>query len=158
MAPIPLLYRIFFLYIDPIICLSGIYLFFFDHHTFIQNGVPGVISSQVSPISTLSPLNNYLITALGSYSVFVFVMQIFLLHQFKDTPRGLNIKIWRTVQFGILLIDLGLLYGVYVTDPKAALDVSGWRIGDWTNNAILGLVVLVRSAFLVGIGDVVVDV
>ena len=85
-------------------------------------------------------------------------MQIFLLHQFKDTPRGLNIKIWRTVQFGILLIDLGLLYGVYVTDPKAALDVSGWRIGDWTNNAILGLVVLVRSAFLVGIGDVVVDV
>jgi hypothetical protein len=33
MARIPLLYRIFFLYIDPIICLSGIYLFFFDHHT-----------------------------------------------------------------------------------------------------------------------------
>ena len=151
MASIPLFYRIFFLYIDPVICLSGIYLFFFDHHTFIRNGVPSAISSQISPTSTLSPLTKYLIMAIGSYSLFVFAMQIFLLNQFKDAPRGLNIKIWRTVQFGILLIDLGLFCGVYVANPKAALDVSDWGSGDWTNNGILGLVVLVRSAFLVGV-------
>jgi hypothetical protein len=154
MARIPLFYRIFFLYIDPVICLSGIYLFFFDPHTFILNGVPSAITSQISPTSTIPPLTNYLIMSCGSYSLFVFAMQILLLHPFKDAPDGLNVRIWRTVQFGILLIDLGLLYGVYVADPKAALDVSGWGSGDWTNNGILGLVALIRSAFLLGIGRV----
>jgi len=81
-------------------------------------------------------------------------MQILLLHRFKDAPQGLNVRIWRIVQFGILLIDLGLLYGVYVDDPKAALDVSGWETGDWCSNGILGAVALIRSAFLVGVGGV----
>ena len=79
-------------------------------------------------------------------------MQILLLHQFKDAPHGLNIKIWRIVQFGILLIDLGLFYGTYIADPKAALDVGRWESGDWTMNGILGMVVLIRSAFLIESG------
>lgn len=81
-------------------------------------------------------------------------MQILLLHPFKDAPNGLSVRIWRTVQFGILLIDLGLLIGVYIDDPKAALDVGGWGSGDWCNNGILGAVALIRSAFLAGIGSV----
>jgi hypothetical protein len=81
-------------------------------------------------------------------------MQILLLHQFKDAPQGLNVKIWRIVQFGILLIDLGLFYDIYNADPKAVLDVKSWESGDWTNNGILGIVVVVRSAFLVGLGGV----
>lgn len=78
-------------------------------------------------------------------------MQILLLHQFQNAPNGLNVKIWRIVQFGILLIDLGLLYGTYVAD---GLDVRGWESGDWGNNGILGCLVVIRGAFLVGIGGV----
>jgi hypothetical protein len=154
MARIPLFYRVFFLYIDPLICLFGIYFFFFDHHTYIQNGIPSAISSQITSTTILSPLTKHLIMALGSYSVFVFAMQILLLHQFKDAPQGLNVKIWRIVQFGILLIDLGLLYGVYSADPMGALDFSGWGGGDLGNNGILVMVAVVRSAFLVGLGGV----
>lgn len=84
-------------------------------------------------------------------------MQILLLHQFKDAAQGLNVKIWRIVQFGILLIDLGLLYGVYYADPKAALDVGVWGSRDWTGNGILGMVAMIRSAFLVGLGGVGVE-
>ncbi|KAG0650868.1 hypothetical protein D0Z07_2441 [Hyphodiscus hymeniophilus] len=154
MAHIPRFYRVFFLYADPLICLSGIYFFFFDHYTYIQNGVPSGLSSQMTSPASLSPLVKHLITALGSYSLFVFVMQIMLLHQFKDAPQGLNVKIWRIVQLGILLIDLGLFYGTYVTDPKAAFDFGRWESGDWTNNGILAMVVLIRSAFLIGLGGV----
>jgi hypothetical protein len=154
MARIPLFYRIFFLYIDPLICLSEIYLFFFDYNTYIQNGVPNIISSRITTTTTPSRLVEHLTIALGSYSVFVFAMQVLLLHQFKDAPQGLNVKIWRIVQFGILLIDLGLFYGLYTADSKAALDVNRWNSKDWANNGILGILVVIRSAFLVRLGGV----
>ena len=78
-------------------------------------------------------------------------MQILLLHGFKDAPNGLNIKIWKIVQFGILLVDLGLIYGTYVAD---GLDVKGWEGGDWGNHGILGALVLIRTSFLIGVGEV----
>ena len=56
--------------------------------------------------------------------------------------------------FGILLTDLGLLYGVYVGDPEGFVNVAGWESGDWTNIGILGTVIAIRSAFLLGIGGV----
>jgi hypothetical protein len=154
MAHIPLFYRIFFLYVDPLICLSGIYLSFFSPLTFISSGVPSILSSQTPADSPPTPLTAYLLRSLGSHSLFVFTMQILLLHQFKDAPGNLNLKIWRIVQFGILLIDLSLFYGIYVADPRAALDVGAWEAGDWTNNGILGFVILVRTAFLAGVGGV----
>src|SRR6266536_4851758 len=124
MAHIPLFYRIFFLYIDPFICLSRIYIFFLDHATYIRSGTPHSISSIIAATSPLPPLTSYLLTALGSYSVFIFAMQILLLHGFKDAPQGLNVKIWRIVEFGILLIDLGLFYGIYQADPKEFFEVG----------------------------------
>jgi len=69
-------------------------------------------------------------------------------------PQGLNVRIWRIVEFGILLIDLGLFYGIWKADPKEFVEVGQWASGDWTNNGILGCVVVVRSAFLLGIGGV----
>jgi hypothetical protein len=152
MAHIPLFYRIFFLYIDPLICLSGIYIFFFDHQLYIENGTPVAISSAKS--TALTPFTEYLLFALGSYSLFVFTMQILLLHGFRNAPGGLNVRIWRIVMFGILLIDLGLIYCVYNVDPKGFWNVRSWDSGEWTNNGILGLVIVIRSAFLLGIGGV----
>ena len=154
MAHIPLFYRIFFLYIDPLLCLAGIYIAFFDPHSYIQNGTPHAISSLIAATEELHPLTSNLIMALGSYSLFVFAMQILLLQQFKDAPNGINVQIWRIVMFGILLTDLGLLYGVYVADPEGFVNVAGWESGDWTNIGILGTVIAIRSAFLLGIGGV----
>ncbi|KAK0124187.1 hypothetical protein ONS95_009169 [Cadophora gregata] len=140
MVEIPAFYRIFFLYIDPLVCLSGIYVLFFDHATYLTSSVPHAI-----PVKTIDPLTRYLLTALGSYCLCIFGIQIFLLRQFLD------IKIWRIVMFSILLTDLSLLYGVYATDPKGFCDVGGWTSGDWTNNGILLTVIGIRSSFLLGI-------
>jgi hypothetical protein len=154
MGNIPLFYRIFFLYIDPLICLSGVYIFFFAHPFYIENGLPSAISGLIPKTASITPLTEYLLIALGSYSLFVFTMQILLLHQFRNALEGMNVRIWRIVIFGILLIDLGLIYGVYKTDPKAFWNVSGWKSRDWTNNGILGMLIVIRSAFLLGIGGV----
>ena len=92
--------------------------------------------------------------AIGSYSLCVLAMQILLLQQFKDAPDGLDLKVWRIVQFGILLIDLGLLWGVWVAHVEGGVDWGRWEGGEWANNGILGLVAVIRSAFLLGVGGV----
>ncbi|KAL5319171.1 hypothetical protein ACEPPN_012220 [Leptodophora sp. 'Broadleaf-Isolate-01'] len=148
MANIPIFYRIFFLYIDPLICLIGVYTYFFDHATFIESGTPHSISATVADTQHLSPLEQFLLPALGSYALCIFGIQILLLHQFHD------VKIWRIVMFSILLTDLGLSYVVYSADPLGFWDVRGWTGGDWTNNGILGAVIAIRTAFLLGIGGV----
>ena len=144
---IPSFYRTFFLYIDPLICLMGIYIFFFDHPLFIASGAPQSITANVN----LTPFVEYLLLCLGSYALFVFMMQILLLHGFKNAADGLNLRIWRIVLFGILLIDLGLLFAMWKAD-EGMWNVAGWGVGEWSNYGILGAVTFIRASFLLGIG------
>lgn len=62
---IPLFYRVFFLYIDPLICLSGIYLSFFDNPKFIENGLPQILVpyTQTPPGAALT---DYFLNTVGS--------------------------------------------------------------------------------------------
>lgn len=143
-SKIPTFYRIFFLYIDPLICFSSIYIFFLDQAFYLKNGIPQSVTSKSKHVT---PLTQFLLFSLGSYSLFVFLMQICLLHGFKDAPRGLNLRIWRIVQFGILCIDVGIMFAF----GKAG-SVEEWGSGDWSNVGILAGLMLARGAFLVGIG------
>ncbi|KAF8851584.1 hypothetical protein BDZ45DRAFT_143571 [Acephala macrosclerotiorum] len=153
-AHIPLFYKVIFLYIDPLICLSGIYLTFFDRQYFIKNGIPSVLTSKTAQATGTSPLAEHLIKSIGSYSICIFALQILLLHQFKDAPNGLNVRLWKILMFSIALIDVGLLYGVYEASPDAFWEIGSWSSGDWGNNGILGSLVVLRTAFILGIGGV----
>jgi hypothetical protein len=66
MAPsIPVFYRVFFLYIDPLVCLSGIYLSFFDNATFVANGLPPILASYTQTPAGKA-LTKYFLNSLGS--------------------------------------------------------------------------------------------
>ena len=66
MAPtIPLFYRIFFLYVDPLICLSGIYLSFLDNPTFVENGLPQILVPYTQTPSGAA-LTDHFLNTLGS--------------------------------------------------------------------------------------------
>lgn len=56
--------------------------------------------------------------------------------------------------FSILLVDVGLLYSGYATNPKAFLDLRSWTSGDWGNNGILAALAVLRTAFLLGVGGI----
>lgn len=56
--------------------------------------------------------------------------------------------------FAILLTDLGMVYAVYEADPVMAVSVAKWEKGEWTNHGILGMVIVIRTAFLLDIGGV----
>jgi hypothetical protein len=151
---IPTFYTILFLYVDPLINLSGIYLEFFDQNNYLENGVPSLLTSNVSQTDAIYPLVQYLILALGSFSVCILAFQVLLVHGFKNAANGLNVTIWKIVMFGILLSDLGLLYAIYIADSETFLNLSMWGSGDWTTNGILGSLVIFRTAFLLGVGGV----
>jgi hypothetical protein len=141
---IPLFYRIFFLYIDPCICLSGIYVCFFDHGTYLEMGVPRALTRH----SSSSPLTSHLINALGAWSLCIFALQTLLLQQYRD------VKIWKIFMFAVLLTDLGLVYSIYESDPVMAVSVGKWEKAEWTNHGIFGTVIVIRTAFLLGVGGV----
>ena len=60
----------------------------------------------------------------------------------------------------IMVTDVGLLYAAAVSDPKGFSigGVSRWGMGEWGNYGILGVLVALRSAFLLGVGGVGTDV
>lgn len=175
-TPIPTFYAIFFLYLDPLICLSGIHLSFFDQSTFLMNGVPSSLKVQHENAIPNHDLTSHFIRSLGAYSVAIFILQILLGWGFKDAKDGLNVRICkspffsdylvsqlhviefglmntgRILQFSILTIDVLLLYSIYLASPGQFLNLKTWDSGDWTNNGILSLVAIIRSAFLLGIG------
>jgi len=144
---IPAFYRIFFLYIDPLICTMGIYIFFFDHQLYLDSGAPESITANVK----ITPLIDFLLLCLGSYSIFILAMQLLILHYFQNAHDGLNLKLWKIVQFGIILVDLGLLFAMFTADP-GFWNVLGWRSGEWSNYGILGIVTSIRWSFLIGAG------
>jgi hypothetical protein len=76
------------------------------------------------------------------------VLQTVLMQQYREP------KIWKIVLFGILLIDVGLVWGVYKADPAAFFNVAAWDTGDWGNLGVLGGLIVLRSAFILGIGGV----
>jgi hypothetical protein len=155
-AYIPTFYRIFFLYIDPLINFSSLYLFFFDHATYISQTIPKSILPPSFYLAhpEITPLENHLITALGSYSIAFLALQISLIHGFKNAPSGLNVKIWKILNGAILLTDLGLLVGGYLSDPAGMVNLAGWGSMEWGNYGALGVIAAIRAAFLLGIGGV----
>jgi hypothetical protein len=158
MSHIPSFYRAFFLYVDPVLCFSGIYLAFFDPSTYLLNSTPSALVSKIDTTTAIPPLPQFLVNTIGSFYLFIFSMEALLLRQSLTFPQGLNVKVWRTVMFGILLTDLGLLYGGYRADAETLLDVTAWTKGDWTNNGVLALAIAMRTSFLLGIGGVGKDI
>lgn len=139
---IPLFYRLFFLYIDPLFNLSGIYVSFLDHTAYLSMGVPRSLTT------TPTPITEYLIMALGSWSLSILVIQTLLLQQYRD------VKLWKIVMFGILLTDFGLVYGLYAANPTGIWQVGKWMQGEWISHGIFATVIPIRMAFLAGVGMV----
>lgn len=76
-------------------------------------------------------------------------MEVVLLRAYVD-----DLKLWRIVQFGVLMTDFCMVWNIYTADPAGALDIRAWGSGDWGNNGVLAMVIVMRSAFLLGIGGV----
>jgi hypothetical protein len=136
---IPSTYRVFFTIIDPILCTGGIITTWIFPQMFLQSFFP---HPTITPETRLS-----LDVNAGFFSA-ILVLQICLLR-----VRPNDITLWQVVEAAILLTDVATLAGfARVASSEGRLGLGSWTLYEWSDNVILTVAVLIRTAFVLGVG------
>ncbi|RDW66755.1 hypothetical protein BP5796_09504 [Coleophoma crateriformis] len=148
MAPIPLIYRLYFIYIDPALALYGSILVLTNPALFLQSTTPPTLTEAATVSTTTGPLNpltTLLLTQISALYAFFAITEGLVLYQTKQ------LRVWRSVLLGVLVCDIGHGYAVLNADA-AAWDLRGWRAVDAINYGILIFGAGLRGSFLLGVG------
>ncbi len=131
---IPIFYRTFFTYVDPLVALWGAYMNFFTPDTVLNSFVPN---------ATRNPAHDMLFQQLGGGLLNIAFVSAVLLRHTSD------IKIWKIVQWSILIVDVVGLYSLWdALGRQGRLDPRGWRGEDWGCVGITGSVTVLRMMFI----------
>ncbi|KAF2683445.1 hypothetical protein K458DRAFT_419044 [Lentithecium fluviatile CBS 122367] len=134
----PAFYRIFFTWLDPIICVWGAYMDFFDPTLVLSSHIPD-LPHDIGHAMILRQRG-------GGMLNFGFISAV-LLRYTTDTT------IWRIVQFACLIVDFTYFWGAFgALSAQGRLAAATWRAEDWGAVAITGTATLVRVLFLMGVG------
>lgn len=145
---LPVAYRLFFLMIEPISALVGAFFAHFRQVSYLswtthspESVSEQLLASDASVSVTLSQLANlYLLFALNEALVL------------RSTS---DLRVWRTLLFGLLVADFGHLYSLRVIGGLSApvyWDVTSWNAMDAGNVGFVYAGASMRIAFLLGVG------
>ena len=141
---IALPYRIFFLYIEPLFALCGAYFCFFQPEMILRIAPRDAYVPYKTPIT---PIMDLLLKYIGSLYVLFAINGGIVLRVTKEY------NVWRTIVFGMLAADIGHIYGTHLASPGILTRLNAWSDDEWFNNGILVFDVILRLAFLLGIGN-----
>lgn len=134
----PFFYRLFFTYLDPLICVWGAYMDFFD---------PTLVLSSHIPNPTADIGHSMILRQRGGGMLNFGFISAVLLRYTND------IQVWRIVQIADLLVDIAYFWAVWgVLGAQERLAPGTWRAEDWGSLAITGTATLTRTFFLLGFG------
>jgi hypothetical protein len=135
---IPTFYRFFFTWMDPLICVWGAYMDFFDPNLVLSSHIPN-LTADVGHKMILGQRG-------GGMLNFGFI-SAFLLRYTHDH------EVWRLVQISDLIVDFAYFWAIYNTlSAQQRLDPTTWRAEDWGSFVITGTATVTRIAFLMGVG------
>jgi hypothetical protein len=135
---IPSFYRIFFTFIDPIICIWGAYMDFFDPRMVLSSHILDD-TPDVGHIMILKQRG-------GGMLNFGFISAVLLRYT-------TDIKIWHIVEIANLIVDFAYFPAVFgALRAQGRLDPEVWRAEDWGSLIITWTATVVRLAFLARVG------
>ncbi|KAF7192923.1 hypothetical protein HII31_05734 [Pseudocercospora fuligena] len=144
MAPstnIPTFYRIFFLYVDPLIAGWGVYMNIFTPQVSVDAFVPASISPYNALQST--PLCHQIAGGLLTCAVLDFTL----------LRRTNEVWIWQAQQYAQLAYDIVILWSIRTSlDQQGRLSLAGLRVEDWGTIVIVFVCGLLRALFCANIG------
>ena len=147
MAPpgfrLPPAYTYFFLIIEPISALVGAFYAHFKPLAYLQMTHT---ASSPSYISTIPLSTNIVLTQLANLYLLFALNEALVLRSTSD------LRVWKTVLFGLLIADFGHLYSVSALGPEVYWNVLKWNAMDWGNVGFVYAGATMRMAFLSGIG------
>jgi hypothetical protein len=142
MAPsprVPFYYRLFFTWLDPIICVWGAYMDFFTPKVVLSSHIPNPAAPDIGHAMILKQR--------GGGMLNFAVLSAVLLRYTSD------IEIWRIAQAAFLLVDISYFWSVYeVLESQGRLGWETWRAEDWGSLVIVTAATVTRVAFLAGLG------
>lgn len=149
LASIPLAYRLFFLYIEPVSALVGAFYAGArpsEYLTYLSSSASSASLAQAPPTPTLIALyqlaNLYLLFALNEHLVLS-----------STTSR----RTWRRLLFGLLVADIGHLATMIPLAQEKGfaavfLNFWAWNAMEWGSVAFVYMGATMRSSFLLGVG------
>jgi hypothetical protein len=137
----PSFYRIWFTIVDPLLAFVGVFSNLFAPTATLNSYSP----SYVSPSATETTL---LLETVAGFLAGLVSLQVVLLR-----ARPSDMTVWRALQASTLLVDTAMLGGpARALSSQRRTDWRVWRTEEWTHLAITAGVVVIRVAFLLGVG------
>ncbi|RSM15080.1 hypothetical protein CDV31_005160 [Fusarium ambrosium] len=135
---IPTLYRLLFLYLEPLLAIGAAIQTHF---------APKIFLNTMSQTSEYAPDNQVIYDQVAAlYTLFAFNEAV-LLRLTND------IRVWKGVFIGIFICDILHLYASWASlGADVFWNPSAWRVEDWANLGALWGLGVVRVAFLTGVG------
>ena len=138
---IPRGYRLFFLFIEPFSALVGAYYSFFHQQSYLE-----LTHAPSAPVTGI-PLTTQVVLRQLSNLYFLFAINEALV--LRSTS---DLRVWRTLLFGLLVADFGHLYSVSGLGSQVYWNTSLWTAMDFGNVGYVYLGAMMRTAFLLGVG------
>lgn len=138
---IPTYYRQFFLVIEPISAVIGAYFAYFQPELYLQ------LTHPASAPQLNIPLGTQIVLAQLSNLYFLFALnEALVLRSTQD------LRVWRSLLFGLLIADFGHLWSVKSLGGSIYWNILKWNAIDWGNVGFVYVGALSRIAFLGGVG------
>jgi hypothetical protein len=137
---LPLIYRLFFLLIEPISALVGAYYAYFGQDEYLR------LTHAASAPSPIPLGTSIAMSQLANLYFFFAINEALVLRSTSD------VRVWKTVLFCLLIGDLGHLYTVRALGPEIYWSFAKWNAIDWGNIPFVYLGATMRLAFLANVG------
>ncbi len=144
LSRIALHYRIYFLYIEPIMALAGAYICVFQPDRYVSGTVP--FPAYIAAPIPITPVFQMMLTNIGALYLLFSMLGGILLRLTREK------NVWLATLAGMLMSDVGHIYAAYAVAPERILQVGAWTSEEWINYGTLILGASLRAGFLVGIG------
>ncbi|RDA94790.1 hypothetical protein CP533_4209 [Ophiocordyceps camponoti-saundersi (nom. inval.)] len=140
---LPLIYRAFFLFIEPISALAGAYFSHFRQSDYLHllDATPSSTTTDTMPVTTSVALSQ-----LANMYFFFALIESLVLRSTWD------LRVWRTVLLVLLIADFGHLYSLLALGPAVFYDVSTWNVSLFFNIPWVYAGATLRMCFLAGVG------
>ncbi|KAF2106142.1 hypothetical protein BDV96DRAFT_338808 [Lophiotrema nucula] len=140
-AAIPTLYRLVFLYIEPLSTLTGAV-----HAHYLQSKYLELTHAASAPGQSVPLSTSIVLTQLANLYFLLCLNEALVLRATDD------VKVWKTFILGLLVADFGHLYSVRLVGSWVYWEVWKWNAIDWGNVGFVYFLAAVRLFLLAGVG------
>lgn len=141
-APLPLIYSLFFLYIEPFSTAVGAYFAFFRQDEYMRLTYPSATAAVFGVTTTESIVLSQL-----ANMYFVFALNEALVLRATNDRH-----VWNIFLLGLLIADFGHLYSVNLAGWQVYYRFWEWNSMYWGNLGFVYIGAAMRTAFLLGLG------